>query len=78
MARDISLQLYDKMLGRTGGVGENLPLQLPAIADVLRMARAGSLAGDVPSWIYLAYRFYGHPSLRLSWKQASSGDFSGS
>jgi hypothetical protein len=40
----------------------------PAVADLLRRARAGLVQNAAAqSSTYLAYQFYGHPSLRLSW-----------
>jgi hypothetical protein len=43
----------------------------PTVAALLRKARAGFISDkDVHSSTYLAYQFYGHPSLRLTWKPA--------
>ncbi len=43
----------------------------PTVAALLRKARAGFITDkDVHSSTYLAYQFYGHPSLRLTWKPA--------
>ncbi len=45
----------------------------PAVADLLRRARSGLVQNAAAqSSTYLAYQFYGHPSLRLSWRGADA------
>ena len=48
--------------------GRAVTTDRPAVADLLRRARAGLVQNAAAqSSTYLAYQFYGHPSLRLSW-----------
>jgi hypothetical protein len=73
IAQKIALAFYERALAaddeddeeRENGAGDG---QRPAVADLLRKARAA--AGQSPT--YLAYQFYGHPSLRLSWNPAAT------
>jgi hypothetical protein len=76
IAQQIALEFYKHALepaeaadGDSGAEGE----EGPAVADLLRRARAGLVKDPAAhSSTYLAYQFYGHPSLRLSWKPSAA------
>ncbi len=70
IAQKIALSFYQSALGSDDDANGNgaAGSEHPAVADLLRRARAG--AGQSPT--YLAYQFYGHPSLRLSWNPAAA------
>jgi MinD-like ATPase involved in chromosome partitioning or flagellar assembly len=72
-AQRIALDLYAELLGSAAQAGGvlNADQAPPAIADVLRRARARLSGDDGGLSSYLAYQFYGHPSLRLSWRPTS-------
>jgi hypothetical protein len=66
-AQRVALEFYESVFkaaaqtdGRGTGGGQ------PAVADVLRRARAGKGADQDRMLSYLAYQFYGHPSFRLA------------
>ena len=70
IAQKIALAFYQSALGSDDDANGNgdAGSEHPAVADLLRQARAA--AGQSPT--YLAYQFYGHPSLRLSWNPAAA------
>jgi hypothetical protein len=76
IAQQIALEFYKHALepakaadGDSGAEGA----ERPAVADLLRRARAGLVKDPAAhSSTYLAYQFYGHPSLRLSWKPSAA------
>lgn len=64
IAQQIALHFYERALAAPAGPNDQPPL----VADLLREVRLGIVANaDKQSATYLAYQFYGHPSLRLSW-----------
>lgn len=71
IAQKIALAFYQSALAADDDADDNGAdgREHPAVADLLRRARAS--AGQSPT--YLAYQFYGHPSLRLSWNPAPAG-----
>jgi len=71
IAQKIALAFYQSALAADDDTDDNSAegSEHPAVADLLRKARAA--AGQSPT--YLAYQFYGHPSLRLSWNPAPAG-----
>lgn len=74
-AKQIALDFYSTVSGSAGAPsdGSGADGEGAAVADVLRQARARlSEHDDGPAGSYLAYQFYGHPSLRLSWKPTHS------
>jgi hypothetical protein len=81
IAQQIALEFYERALqpapdaGGADGAGH----EAPTVAALLRRIRAELVTNVAdPSATYLAYQFYGHPSLRLSWKQAAGeGDRTG-
>ncbi len=70
IAQKIALAFYHSALGGDDDATDNGAdgdgRDHPAVADLLRRARAA--AAQSPT--YLAYQFYGHPSLRLTWNPA--------
>jgi hypothetical protein len=68
IAQKIALAFYDSALAGDDDATDNGAegREHPAVADLLRQARAA--AAQSPT--YLAYQFYGHPSLRLTWNPA--------
>jgi CHAT domain-containing protein len=75
IAQQIALEFYKEALDPaddTGGDGIDAR-ERPSVADLLRRARAGLVEhAAAQSSTYLAYQFYGHPSLRLSWKPSTT------
>ena len=77
IAQHIALEFYHQALAPTDSGPNGHPAadaaadaetDRPAVADLLRRARAGLVQNAAAqSSTYLAYQFYGHPSLRLSW-----------
>jgi len=71
VAQGIALAFYAQALAPGVAANGGAAQEPPAVADLLRKARAGLVTDAAThSATYLAYQFYGHPSLRLSWKQA--------
>jgi CHAT domain len=73
IAKSIALGFYDQaLMARAAAAGDMDDAKpAPAVADLLRQTRAGIVTDAAAcSSTYLAYQFYGHPSLRLSWTQA--------
>ena len=67
IAQQIALGFYEQALAVSASPGDAPPL----VADLLRAVRLGIVDNaDKQSATYLAYQFYGHPSLRLSWAPA--------
>jgi hypothetical protein len=64
-ARRISLRFYRQVLGAK-------PDDRPLIGELIRQVRA-EIGKKPRSATYLAYQFYGHPSLRLSWTPTAPG-----
>jgi hypothetical protein len=78
VAEQIALEFYKYALQPAGvadgdGDGDDRP-EPPTVADLLRKVRAEVVANDeqVHESTHLAYQFYGHPSLRLSWNPAAA------
>jgi hypothetical protein len=72
IAQHIALEFYRQALAPAekgdGDADADGATDRPAVADLLRRARAGLVQNAAAqSSTYLAYQFYGHPSLRLSW-----------
>jgi len=76
IAEQIALEFYKYALqpaeeadGKAGDQPEP-----PTVADLLRRVRAEVVENgeEVHESTHLAYQFYGHPSLRLSWKPAAA------
>lgn len=64
IAQEIALRFYKQALAAPADTDAEPPL----VADLLREVRLGIVTNaDRQSATYLAYQFYGHPSLRLSW-----------
>lgn len=74
VAQRIALEFYRKALAPADDTAAASPAEPPPVADLLRQARAdlATHAGDV-SATYLAYQFYGHPTMRLSWAEQPGG-----
>ena len=79
VAQQIALTFYKAAIGAqvaaAGGAGAGAPGagEPPLVAELLRQARAGLVANAASmSTTYLAYQFYGHPSLRLTWTPATA------
>ena len=71
VAQKIALAFYKEALRPKKGTADSDDDDRPTVAALLRRARAGFISDkDVHSSTYLAYQFYGHPSLRLTWKPA--------
>ncbi len=72
IAQKIALAFYHSALAgdddANGNGADGDGRDHPAVADLLRRARAA--AAQSPT--YLAYQFYGHPSLRLTWNPAAA------
>jgi CHAT domain-containing protein len=78
IAQDIALKFYKEALASAKAAKgkKSAAAETPPVADLLRRARQGLIddAGAM-SATYLAYQFYGHPSLRLSWApETASGE----
>ena len=68
IAKGIALTFYEQALAAAPGASA------PTVAGLLRQARHGLFdTAEAPSATYLAYQFYGHPSLRLTWEGGSNG-----
>jgi len=63
IAHDISLRFYRRALAKGGA---------PLVGELIREIRA-EIGKHPRSATYLAYQFYGHPSLRLSWTPPAAG-----
>jgi hypothetical protein len=75
IAHAIALSFYSETLAAPANAGAAHP---PPVADLLRRARANFSEGQADlSATYLAYQFYGHPTMRLSWDAAPGGPTSG-
>ncbi len=84
IAQKIALEFYHQALASadsTATAGDAGPATegtaadsaRPAVADILRRARQGLVQdAAAQSSTYIAYQFYGHPSLRLSWHGADA------
>ena len=67
IAQKIALAFYEAAIGAQADAVADAG-EPPLVAELLRQARAGLVANAADmSATYLAYQFYGHPSLRLSW-----------
>jgi CHAT domain-containing protein len=64
-AREISLRFYRRAL-------DAKPDDPPLIGELIREVRA-EIGKKPRTATYLAYQFYGHPSLRLSWTPTAPG-----
>jgi hypothetical protein len=75
VARSIALDFYRQVLDeRASGGAAAASEQIPTVAELLRLARRKAITDQDPtSATYLAYQFYGHPSLRLTWRPAATG-----
>lgn len=77
IAQHIALEFYRHALEPADKkpAGRRKPAEAPTVANLLRKARAGLLEEpNEKSATYLAYQFYGHPSLRLTWNpEAAAG-----
>ena len=74
IAQNIAMEFYKEALASAKAAEETgTPVEPPPVADLLRRARKGLVddAGTM-SATYLAYQFYGHPSLRLTWAPESA------
>ena len=71
IAQDIALEFYRQALvgaGRAPGAAAPAA-EPPPVAEILRQARVKLFKNAADkSATYLAYQFYGHPTMRLSWK----------
>ena len=74
IAQKIALEFYAQALATAQDPATGSRVEPPAVADLLRQTRV-ALAGHAQdmSATYLAYQFYGHPTMRLSWTAATPG-----
>ena len=76
IAEQIALEFYRYALqpARVADGDGDDESEPPTVADLLRKVRAEVVANDnqVHESTHLAYQFYGHPSLRLSWNPAAA------
>lgn len=74
VARSIALDFYNQVLTATASDPGGDATARPAVADLLRQARRKLIRdGEITSATYLAYQFYGHPSLRVTWRPNATG-----
>jgi hypothetical protein len=74
VARSIALDFYERVLIARDADAGAATEPGPAVAELLRLARRKAITKeDATTATYLAYQFYGHPSLRLTWRPAASG-----
>jgi hypothetical protein len=74
IAKGIALKFYEGALAPSTDDGTPDSERRPTVADLLREARSGLMTdAAAQSSTYLAYQFYGHPSLRLTWNPPAEG-----
>jgi hypothetical protein len=74
VARSIALDFYQQVLGASAADARDGATERPGVADLLRRARSKLIRdGALTSATYLAYQFYGHPSLRVAWRPNATG-----
>jgi hypothetical protein len=72
VARSIALEFYQRVLDH-GDAGAGAAAPGASVAELLRLARRKAITDEDPTTAtYLAYQFYGHPSLRLTWQPAAT------
>ncbi|MFL5727660.1 MAG: CHAT domain-containing protein [Chloroflexota bacterium] len=71
VAQQIALEFYRQAFASAATDGNGSATESPPVAELLRRARVGlATNAAAPSATYLAYQFYGHPTMRLSWTGA--------
>jgi hypothetical protein len=77
VAQQIALEFYRQSL-KAAQAETAVAEEPPPVADLLRRARRELVANAAaPNSTYLAYQFYGHPSMRLTWRADPSAGGTG-